>query len=376
MTYFKRRTFWLLVLLMPAWVMAAPAEASVPDCPLAHQRYSLDTPLIDLLLDPRSHAVIEQREPWLARQPGFFTRTKAPAFSAIITLPILAIAAGRTIEDSAALDAELRAIRITPEAERERCARYDENAPAIDPPVGRPAILVFEKVNGFRDIPSINAAHKALQEMGERNHWSMIFTDNGAVFDARLLRRYDAVVWNNVSGDVLTVPQRRAFRRYIERGGGFAGIHGSGGDPVWWWDWYADTLIGARFVGHPDSPQFQEGRVVVDDPADSLMRGIDPDWRMSVEWYAFAASPRLSGAHILARLDEGSYRPMSHGRSIAMGQDHPLAWTRCVGHGRAFYTAIGHRPESYQEPHSLALLERGIGWAAGNSCAAQGETQR
>ena len=44
---------------------------------------------------------------------------------------------------------------------------------------------------------------------------------------------------------------------------------------------------------------------------------------------------------------------------------HPIAWTRCVGNGRSFYTAIGHRPESYVEPHSAILLERGIAWAMG-----------
>jgi hypothetical protein len=45
--------------------------------------------------------------------------------------------------------------------------------------------------------------------------------------------------------------------------------------------------------------------------------------------------------------------------------DHPIAWSRCIGNGRSFYTAIGHRPESYVEPNSLKLLEQGIAWAAG-----------
>jgi uncharacterized protein len=45
--------------------------------------------------------------------------------------------------------------------------------------------------------------------------------------------------------------------------------------------------------------------------------------------------------------------------------DHPIAWTQCIGDGRSFYSAIGHRPESYIEPHSVRLLEQGIAWAAG-----------
>ena len=50
--------------------------------------------------------------------------------------------------------------------------------------------------------------------------------------------------------------------------------------------------------------------------------------------------------------------------------DHPIAWTRCVGDGRSFYSAIGHRPETYSEPHHVQLLEQAIAWAAG-----MGETQ-
>jgi type 1 glutamine amidotransferase len=46
--------------------------------------------------------------------------------------------------------------------------------------------------------------------------------------------------------------------------------------------------------------------------------------------------------------------------------DHPIAWTRCVGNGRAFYSAIGHRPEGYAEPHYVALLEQATVWAAGS----------
>ena len=45
--------------------------------------------------------------------------------------------------------------------------------------------------------------------------------------------------------------------------------------------------------------------------------------------------------------------------------DHPIAWTQCIGKGRSFYTAIGHRPESYSEPNTNKLLEQGVAWAAG-----------
>jgi type 1 glutamine amidotransferase len=67
---------------------------------------------------------------------------------------------------------------------------------------------------------------------------------------------------------------------------------------------------------------------------------------------------------VLVRLDESTYQPFEGKQDLRMG-DHPIAWTRCLGNGRSFYTAIGHRPENYKEPHSVTLLENGIAWAAG-----------
>ena len=75
--------------------------------------------------------------------------------------------------------------------------------------------------------------------------------------------QFDAVIWNNISGDVLSLSQRTALQSYFNNGGGFVAVHGSAGDPVYFWDWYPGTLIGARFSGHPRDPQFQEARVVV-----------------------------------------------------------------------------------------------------------------
>jgi hypothetical protein len=184
-----------------------------------------------------------------------FKGTAAPGFAAIITLRSAAGIVGAK-PDFAALEATLGALPVTAADQRARCARYDEDAPPARLPPGRQRILLFEKMTGYRDGPSVEAAQKAFREMAARNGWSLTITDRGGAMTPRSLARFDAVVWNNVSGDVLTVAQRRAFRSYIERGGGFVGMHGSSGDPVSFWDWYRDVLIGARFVGHPMAPQF------------------------------------------------------------------------------------------------------------------------
>jgi uncharacterized protein len=253
-----------------------------------------------------------------------------------------------------------------------RCARYDHTPPTLPSSIPHPAILVFSKSNGFRDGPSVEAGLAMLKAFGDSEHWNMVFIDNAAVFNAADLKRFDAVVWNNVSGDVLTLSQRQAFKSYIENGGGFAGFHGSGGDPYCDWDWYASTLLGANFWTHPMSPQFQEAKVRIDDKNDSIVQGLPSEWIMSDEWYSFRNNPRAKGAHILATLDESTYKPMSANTDISMG-DHPIAWTQCIDNGRSFYTAIGHRPESYSQPNVRMLMKQGVAWAAGlghSSCSA------
>jgi type 1 glutamine amidotransferase len=262
----------------------------------------------------------------------------------------------------AMLDRKLRALPIRAQDVAARCARYEPDATApLAIERGRPAVLVFEKSNGFRDGPSVDAATAALKRIGERRGWQMVFTSRAGDFTAANLRQFDAVIWNNVSGDALTLRQRAAFRSHIERGGGFAGFHGSGGDPVYWWDWYADTLIGARFRSHV--AEHQVGRLQVEGDS-AVTRGIAPGWSLKEEWYSFHKSPRGPGTRVLVTLDEASYDPRDAQGDIRMG-DHPIAWTRCLRDGRSFYSAIGHRPEVYADPRNVTLMEQGVAWAMG-----------
>ena len=62
-----------------------------------------------------------------------------------------------------------------------------------------------------------------------------------------------------------------------------------------------------------------------------------------------------SRIHVLATLDESTYSPKGmFGQELAMGKDHPIAWSHCVGKGRAFYAAPGHLPAVYAVPAAIA----------------------
>jgi hypothetical protein len=359
-----------------------PAKANAGkmlDCPLRDAPFSVDSPLVDLLLSDAAKQTIEKQSPGMInRIPPFFTGTKAPTFGSILTLrSLLGMVPPEQKVDVSALETALMALPVSNADKHARCERFDDDRPAFKLAKGKPRILLFEKMTGFRDTPSVLAANAAIHTLAKRNGWSLAVTDKGGAMHPSVLKKFDAVIWNNVSGDVLTLSQRKAFRAFIENGGGYVGIHGSAGDPVYFWDWYPDTLVGARFIGHPSEPQFQDAKVVIESASSGIGADLMPGWTMNDEWYSFAKSARLNGANVVATLDETSYKPGPSrfgGPPLEMGADHPIAWTRCVGKGRSFYSAIGHRPETYSDTNHLKLLEQAVAWASGKGATGCAQT--
>lgn len=244
-----------------------------------------------------------------------------------------------------------------------RAPVYESVAPAV-PELVRPAVLVFSKTNSFIHKEAIPAAQAMFQALAEKNGWSIYITDNGAIHNPEDLARFDTIVWNNVTGNVLTQAQQQALVTYLQSGGGWVGIHGSG-DSSSNWGWYNETLIGATFIGHPMDPQFQQATVDIEQPADPIVDHLGSEWIRVDEWYSFAESPRSKGFDILATLDESSYSPWFGKKDMRMGEDHPIVWKHCLQRGRVFYSAMGHTAESYAEPRHIEMLKRAVAWTAG-----------
>jgi type 1 glutamine amidotransferase len=61
---------------------------------------------------------------------------------------------------------------------------------------------------------------------------------------------------------------------------------------------------------------------------------------------------------VLATIDETTYQGGS------MGADHPLVWCHRSGKGRAWYSAMGHTPESWADPPFRRHVLAGIRFAA------------
>jgi type 1 glutamine amidotransferase len=242
---------------------------------------------------------------------------------------------------------------------------HDTLASILPAELGPPSILVFSKTNSFRHADGIEGGNRALEEIATGNDWQLYATENGAIFNKQDLQRFNAVVFLNATGNMLSTNQEQVFQTWLEAGGGWIGIHAAGDSSHAGWTWYMDNLIGADFTAHTLGPQFQQATVVreaVDHPVVQRLPGI---WSHTDEWYSWERSPRLNGFTILATVDEKTYSPrvkfMGLEKDLHMG-DHPVVWSNCVGGGRALYTAMGHKADSFDNAEHRLLLEDALYW--------------
>lgn len=239
---------------------------------------------------------------------------------------------------------------------------YETVAPDVPDADGKPMVLVFSKTNGFRHIDAIPAANAMFDDFAKAEGWTLFKTENGAVNNTEDLAKFDLIIWNNVSGDALTPDQQKAFRAHLENGGQFLGIHASGGDREYKWQWQPQELIRTQFRSHPNIPHFQDAKLTVEDQSHPATRHLPEIWEQNDEWYTFQTSPR-DRVHVLVSIDEDSYNPSTWfgGGDLKMG-DHPMIWHHAVGKGRVFYSALGHQAASYSDDNYRKLLLNASKW--------------
>ena len=219
---------------------------------------------------------------------------------------------------------------------------------------GKPRILIFSKTTGFKHA-SIPKGIEAIQKMGQENGFEVDTTKNAANFNKESLAKYAAVIFLSTTGNVLDYRQEAAFEQYIQSGGGFVGVHAAT-DTEYDWGWYG-RLVGAFFSSHPKQ---QDAKFIIKDrkfPATSFFT--DTLWQRKDELYNFKKiNPDI---HVLITIDESSYEGGTNGAF------HPMSWYHEYDGGRAFYTALGHTDESYEEANYLKHLLAGIQYAMGDN---------
>jgi type 1 glutamine amidotransferase len=220
-------------------------------------------------------------------------------------------------------------------------------------------VLMVTATAGFHHT-SIETAQVALPRLAqESGAFSLIVLPDLSDltrFTPEALTQTDVVFFANTSGELpLDDGQKQALLGFVARGGGFAGTH-SATDTFYEWPEY-EQLVGTHFQEHPWT---QPVRFTLEDATHPIVQGLDVASPWLEEVYVFRTTPRPQ-VHVLFSLDARSV-----GANPAT-EDHPLAWCSSFGSGRAFYTALGHFDELWEDARFHRLLMNGFRWAAGRT---------
>jgi type 1 glutamine amidotransferase len=217
-------------------------------------------------------------------------------------------------------------------------------------------ILYLTHSAGFKHAV-LPLSEQILPQLGTKAGWfSVDVTQDCAKLNAADLRQYDAVVFYTTGELPIADQQKADLQAFVEDGKGFVGIH-SATDTFYKWPWYG-TMIGGYFDGHPWT---QKVTIKVDDPKHPSTKHLGASFEIDDEIYQFKEWSR-SYVQVLLSLDPASIDLTQKGVKRT-DKDFGISWTRTQGKGRVFYTALGHRPEVWQDARFQQHLVEGIRWA-------------
>jgi type 1 glutamine amidotransferase len=168
---------------------------------------------------------------------------------------------------------------------------------------------------------------------------------------AESLKAYDAVVFNNTTGD-LPLPDPQAFVEWVNAGHGFIGVHAAS-DTFHGFKPYLE-MLGGEFKEH--GPQVPATCLVADRRFPGLER-VGASIRLPMEEMYIFKNFTGDKVRLLLYMDK-------HPNEGTPGL-YPLSWARQWGRGRVFYTALGHREDVWSASWFRDHLRGGIEWALG-----------
>lgn len=154
------------------------------------------------------------------------------------------------------------------------------------------------------------------------------------------LKNYDAVFFYTTGELPWSDAQKADFLAFIKNGKGFGGSH-CATDTFYKWTDYGD-MIGGYFDSHPWTTKV---RVIVEDKTHGSTKHLGDSFFIDDEIYEFKAPYSREKLKVLMRLDVESVKKPGK----RADKDNAIAWTRDYGKGRVFYTALGHRPEVWND---------------------------
>lgn len=225
-------------------------------------------------------------------------------------------------------------------------------------------VLVYTK-NGkgyvHKNIPD---AVKAIQKLADEHGFHVDVSDDPAVFTEDNLKQYRFLLFPSTNNDVFDTEQQRvAFRRYIEAGGGFVGLHSVVGTERNW-TWFK-MMLGGTFAVHP---HFQPLHIRVIDKDHPAVKGVPTVWVKEDECYflkEWYPGIRVVMAH---DLDGLTLTEKEHQRiaplDSAFGEYYPAVWYQKFDGGTIWITTLGHDSKDYADPQYVNHIFQGMTFVA------------
>jgi type 1 glutamine amidotransferase len=223
-------------------------------------------------------------------------------------------------------------------------------------PAPKKLLYLTQSVGFKHDV--LPLSQEILAGIGRKHGFDVSIIGDASTITAASLEPYAAVAFYTTGELPLSDRQKADLMAWIKSGKGFVGIH-SATDTFYEWPEYGE-MIGGYFDEHPWNTRVT---MKVEDPRHPATKHLGRTWALADESYQFKNYSR-GDKHVLLSLDVSSVDLAAKGVKRT-DRDFATAWHKPWGSGRVFYTALGHRPEVWQDPAYQEHLAGGITWAMG-----------
>ncbi len=205
-------------------------------------------------------------------------------------------------------------------------------------------VLVYTKNGKGYVHDNIASAVACVKELGAVNGFTVDVADTSTVFTEENLKKYTMLIFTSTNNDVFaTDAQRVAFRRYIEAGGGFVGVHSvTGTERNWTW---FKQMLGETFSWHA---KFQKFSVKKLDGTHPSMEGVPAVWEREDECYfgkELYPGIKVLMMHDLSTLNTAKEKAQDTliQKNLGSYKDfYPAVWYQPFQGGNVWVTTLGH----------------------------------
>ncbi len=226
-------------------------------------------------------------------------------------------------------------------------------------------VLVYTKNGKGYVHDNIESSVKCIQKLGQEKGFTVVASDDPSVFTEDNLKQYTFLLFANTNNDVFdSNEQRLAFRKYIEAGGGFVGLHSALGTERNW-AWFK-MMLGGSFAWHP---KFQSLTLKVIDATHASAKGLPASWTKEDECYFL--KEMYPGINVILAHDLTSLRKDDEEKvktaSGSFNRYYPAAWYQHYDGGTVWITTLGHDKKDYEDPTYLNHIFQGMQFVASHA---------